>query len=64
MAATYGPAEAAEVLLKHEVDRASQVQALEVASRNWRTEVVKHLLEQIPCVPHEKADIYGTAMQN
>ena len=54
-AAAYGHAEAVLALLEHEVEGVSQVQALEVASQNGRTEVVKHLLERAPNLPHQKA---------
>ena len=53
--ATYGHAEAVRALLEHNVNAMSQVQALEVASKNGRTEVVKHLLEKSPFLPCQKA---------
>ena len=53
--ATYGHAEAVQVLLEQGVEGVSRVRALEVASKNGRTEVVKLLLEQTPYIPHEKA---------
>ena len=62
-AAAYGHADAVRALLEHEVEGASQVQALEIASKNGRTEIVKHLLERTPNLPHQKAfhnaAIYG-----
>ena len=54
-AATYGHAEVVQVLLEHGTEGAPQVQALEIASKNGRTEVVKNLLAHAPNLPHQKA---------
>ena len=58
-AATYGHAEVVKALLQHQVEGASQVEALEIASKNGRTEVVKNLLESKPNLPHQKAFHYA-----
>ena len=54
-AATYGHAEVVEILLANGAQGASQVQALEIASKNGRTDVVRCLLENSPHLPHHKA---------
>ena len=54
-AATYGHAEVVQVLLQHGTEGAPQVQALEIASKNGRTDVVKNLLAHAPNLPHQKA---------
>ncbi|KAL6722060.1 hypothetical protein ACLMJK_001165 [Lecanora helva] len=54
-AAAYGHTEAIKAMFQHEIEGPSQVQALEIASKNGRIEVVKCLLEQTPYLPHQKA---------
>ena len=54
-AATYGHAEVVQALLHHGTEGAPQVQALEIASKNGRTDVVKNLLAHSPSLPHQKA---------
>ena len=54
-AATYGHAEVVQVLQGRELEGISKIQALEIASKNGRTEVVKQLLDQSPHLPHQKA---------
>ena len=54
-AATYGHAEVVQALLHHGTEGAPQVQALEIASKNGRTDVVKSLLAHSPTLPHQKA---------
>ena len=58
-AATYGHAEVVQVLLQHGTEGATQVQALEIASKNGRTDVVKNLLAHAPNLPHQKAFQYA-----
>ena len=54
-AATYGHAEVVQVLQEQELEGTSKIQALEIASKNGRTEVVKLLLDRWPQLPHQKA---------
>ena len=54
-AATYGHTEVVQVLQEQELEGTSKIQALEIASKNGRTEVVKQLLDQSPHLPHQKA---------
>lgn len=54
-AATYGHAEVVQVLLEHGAESASQLQALNIASKNGQTDVVKNLLAATPYLPHQKA---------
>lgn len=54
-AATYGHAEVVEILLEHQIEGASKIQALDIASKKGRADVVRHLLEQTPYLPHQKA---------
>ena len=54
-AATYGHAEVVQVLQSQELEFTSKIQALEIASKNGRTEVVKLLLDRWPNLPHQKA---------
>ena len=58
-AATYGHAEVVQLLLQHGTEGAPQVQALEIASKNGRTDVVKNLLAHTPNLPHQKAFQYA-----
>ena len=54
-AATYGHAEVVQALLQNGTEGASQVQALEIASKNGRTDVVKTLLAHMPFLRHQTA---------
>ena len=54
-AAIYGHAEVVQVLQEQELEGTSKIQALEMASKNGRTDVVKLLLDQWPQLPHQKA---------
>ena len=54
-AATYGHAEVVQALLEANVDIASREQALEIASKNGKTDVVKELLERSHYLRHQKA---------
>lgn len=54
-AATYGHVEVVQALLHTNVDIASREQALEFASQNGKTDVVKELLEQSHYLRHQKA---------
>lgn len=54
-AATYGHVEVVQALLRTNVDIASREQALEFASQNGKTDVVKELLEQSHYLRHHKA---------
>ena len=55
VAATYGHAEVVQALLENEIDITSREQALEIASKNGKTEVVRKLLEQSSYLRHQKA---------
>ena len=54
-AATYGHAEVVQALLQIGTEGSSQVQALEIASKNGRTDVVKVLLAHAPFLLHQTA---------
>lgn len=54
-AATYGHADVVQALLEQNVDTSSKEQALEIASKNGKTDVVKKLLEQSNYLRHQKA---------
>ena len=54
-AAAYGHMEVLEILLQRAAEGQSLVQALEIASRNGRLEIVRALLASKPSLPHQKA---------
>ena len=54
-AATYGHAKVVQALLENGTEGASQVQALDIASKNGRTDVVKTLSAHRPFLPHQTA---------
>ena len=54
-AAKYGQAEAVQVLLEHNIDLISQEEALNVASKKGRTDVVIKILEMGTKLKHEEA---------
>ena len=54
-AATYGHAEVVQALLQNGTEGSSQVQALEIASKKGRTDVVETLLAHTPFLRHQKA---------
>lgn len=55
IAATYGHAEVMQALLEKDHDVPSREQALEMASKNGRTDAVKKLLEHSPFLRHQRA---------
>ncbi|MCJ1464534.1 hypothetical protein MMC07_003147 [Pseudocyphellaria aurata] len=54
-AATYGHSEVVQALLENNLDVTSREQALEIASKNGKIEVVKTLLENSHYLRHQKA---------
>lgn len=54
-ASTYGHADVVQALLEAGAEGTSQIQALEIGSKNGRADVVKNLLDHSPYLRHEKA---------
>lgn len=60
-AATYGHVEVVQALLEKNLDVTSREQALEIASKNGKTDVVKKLLESSNYLRHQKAFLQGAS---
>lgn len=60
-AATYGHAEVVQVLLEHDTNLTSREHALEIASKNGKTDVVKKILEQSNHLRHQKAFLHAAS---
>ena len=60
-AATYGHAEVVQILLEHDTSVTSRELALETASKNGKTDVVKKILEQSNHLRHQKAFLHAAS---
>lgn len=60
-AATYGHVEVVQALLENSLDVTSREQALEIASKNGKTDVVKKLLEHSNYLRHQKAFLHAAS---
>lgn len=60
-AATYGHVEVVQALLENNLDVTSREQALEIASKNGRTDVVKMLLGHSNYLRHQKAFLHAAS---